>query len=67
MSTISKELANVIARNGGYFADDPRVLRIVQYTNAWGGEAYGIEYEGQVGKYGPSDYVNNPKVYWEAK
>lgn len=60
MSTVSKELADTLVRNNG------RVVRIVEYTNAWGKLAYGLEYPGQEGKYSPSDYVNNPRVYWEA-
>jgi len=68
MATVSKELADKLAAQDGYYADDPRVLRIVEYTNAFGsGQSYGIEYEGQLGKYSPSEYVINPKVYWEAK
>lgn len=68
MATVSKELAQKIAANGGYYSDDPRVLRIVEYENAFnGGKSYGLEYEGEVGRYSPSQYVNNPRVYWEAK
>lgn len=67
MATVSKDLADKIVAKDGYYSDDPRVLRIVQYTNAWGGTAYGIEYPGQEGKYAQSEYVNDPKVYWEAK
>lgn len=67
MATVSKKLADELVAGDGYYSDDLRVIRIVQYTNAWGGEAYGIEYPGQFGKYSPSEYVINPKVYWEAK
>lgn len=66
MATVSKELADTLVQNDGHYADDPRVSRIIEYTNAWGGTAYGLEYPGQEGKYSPSDYVNNPRVYWEA-
>jgi len=66
MATISKDLADRIVANNGYYKDDPRVYRIVEYTNAWGGIAYGLEYPGQEGKYSPSEYVINPRVYWEA-
>ena len=67
MATIHKRTADEIVACNGQYKDDPPVLRIVQYTNAWGGEAYGLEYEGQLGKYSPSQYVIDPKVYWEAK
>lgn len=68
MATVSKDLADKIAAKDGYYADDPRVMRIVEYTNSFGsGLSYGIEYEHQIGKYSPSEFVINPKVYWEAK
>lgn len=67
MATVSKELADTLAKNDGHYSDDPRVSRIVEYTNAWGKQAYGLEYPGQEGKYSPSEYVIDPKVYWEAK
>jgi len=66
MATVSKELADTLVRNNGRYADDPRVSRIIEYTNAWGKLAYGLEYPGQVGKYSQSQYVINPRVYWEA-
>ena len=64
MSTVDKSIADRIV--AGEFADDHPV-RIVKYTNAWGGEAYGVEFKGQLGKYCESAYVRNPTVYWEAK
>ena len=68
MATVSKNLADKLKANNGYYADDPRVLRIVEYENAFNGAlAYGIEYEGQLGKYSPSEFIHNPRVYWEAK
>jgi len=68
MATVSKELADKLVASDGYYKDDPRVYRIVEYTNAFGsGLSYGIEYSGEQGKYTASEYVINPKVYWEAK
>ena len=62
MGTISKKIADdVIA--GKYDDDDP--VRIVKYTNAWGGEAYGLECRHERGRYQESEYVINPTVYWE--
>ena len=62
MGTISKKIADdVIA--GKYDDDDP--VRIVKYTNAWGGEAYGLECRHERGRYQPSEYVINPTVYLE--
>lgn len=66
MATVSFELAHKLASNGGYYSDDPRVMRIIKYTNAWGKEAYGLEYERDIGKYSASEYVIDPQVYWSA-
>lgn len=66
MATVGKTLADKIVAANGYYSDDPRVARIVEYTNHWGKQAFGIEYDGEIGKYSPSEYVNNPKVYWQA-
>lgn len=67
MATVSKDLADKIKNADGYYADDPRVYRIVEYTDMGGKQAYGIEYEHQIGKYAESPYVKSPKVYWEAE
>jgi hypothetical protein len=67
MATVSKEMAHKLAAGNGYYLDDPRVLRIVEYENCFNGaKAYGLEYEGQIGKYSESQHVLNPKVYWQA-
>lgn len=66
MATINDEgLIKRIVEQDGYYADDERVLRIVEYTNAWGKVAYGIEYRRSLGKYKASEYVIDPRVYWE--
>jgi hypothetical protein len=67
MATVGKTIADVIKANHGYYSDDPRVLRIVEYDNAFGGVSYGIEYGHEIGRYSASEYVHNPHVYWEAK
>jgi hypothetical protein len=68
MATINdKEMIDDIVANNGYFQDDPRIMRIIEYTNMAGNTAYGIEYEQDIGKYTPSQWVINPKVYWRAK
>jgi len=66
MATVGKELADQIKNADGYYSDDPRVMRIVEYTDMGGKQAYGIEYGHQIGKYAESAFVRNPKVYWEA-
>ena len=65
MATVEKELADLIATNNGHYMDDPVVARIVKYNNAWGGVAYGLEYQHEVGKYAESEYVGDPQVYWQ--
>lgn len=66
MATVGKVTADKIKANDGYYDDDPRVVRIVEYTDMGGKLAYGIEYEGQLGKYAESVYVRDPRVYWQA-
>ena len=67
MGTVSKQIAdNIIA--GKYAAEDGWPIRIVEYTNAWGGQSYGVEQtERDRGRYCESEYIRNPKVYWEYK
>lgn len=78
MSTVDKDFADNIAKHGGWYngdqdnslGDNPQVVTIVEYDNAWGGKGYGLVFEpqkpGSLGKYTPSPYVRNPKVYWRA-
>lgn len=64
MSTVSKKIADrVIA--GEYPEDE--WIRIVEYDDAWGGVGYGLENAHTIGKYYPSEYVRNPRIYWEAE
>ena len=68
MATVDKRFADEIkALDGWYPGDHVRIVRIVEYDNAWGGVGYGLEYEGQLGRYAESPYVRNPRVYWEAE
>ena len=63
MGTVDKKIADdVIA--GKYASDRP--VKIVKYTNAWGGESYGLICKGQsLDRYAASDFVKNPVTYWE--
>lgn len=65
MGTIDKTIADrVIA--GEFDSDKP--LRIVKYTNNWGGESYGLVCKGErLDRYAASDFVHNPTIYWEKK
>lgn len=67
MATVTKESADGLVANEGYYADDPRVMRIIEYTNMADQPAYGIEYGHEIGRYAESEFVRNPRVYWEAK
>lgn len=74
MSTVDRAFANRIKAGNGWLDGDstnilgenPRCVEITQYTTAWGGEAFGLTFEGQRNKYTPSDFVRNPRVYWRA-
>jgi hypothetical protein len=65
----SKELVDEIIAGDGYFEDDPRCVKIVQYTNSYGPRpSYGLIYDGDdLFKYCASYYVRNPITIWEAK
>lgn len=64
MGTVSKKIADDIIA-GKYADEDGWPVRIVEYTNAWGGQSYGVEHHR--GMYSASPTVINPRVYWEAK
>lgn len=66
MATVDKELADKLKAGNGYYMDDPRVASIIEYDNAWGGVGYGLNYEGRGNRYTESDFVRNPRVYWQA-
>lgn len=67
MATVSKDIADQIIA-GKYAAKDGWPLRIVEYTNQWGGTSYGVEhYAHEYGRYHESPFVINPRVYWQAK
>ena len=67
MGTVGKKIADKIKAADGHYDDDPRVMRIVEYTDMAGQQVFGLEYKGQVGKYAESVCIRNPKVYFEAK
>ncbi len=64
MSTVSKTIADDII--AGKYPED-QAVKIVKYTNAWGGEAYGVvSAGGNLDNYRASNLVQNLSVYWEA-
>lgn len=69
MATVNNRsvVDDLIAADGRY-EDDPRVVRIVEYTNAWGGKCWGLVYEiDPLDKYDESGSVREPRIIWEAQ
>lgn len=66
MATVSEDLAKQIIANDGYYSDDPRVMAVISYDNAFGGKSWAVLYEQDVlsDRYAPSAFVRNPKVEW---
>ena len=65
LDTVTKEIADQVI--SGAFPED-RIVKIVEYDNTWGGKGYGLIAEGQpADSYASSDFVRNPRVYWERK
>lgn len=75
MSTVDRAFADNLKKNDGYYngdsdnslGDNPRCILITEYNNAFGGVSYGLTFEGQYNKYTPSEFVRNPRTYWEYK
>lgn len=67
MATVDKSMADKIKAANGYYSDDRRVMRIIEYDNAFGGVGYGLEYAHDLGRYAPSQYVRSPRVYFQAE
>jgi hypothetical protein len=71
MATVNnKEIVDQIIANDGFYDDeDPRVIRIVQYENQWNGApAYGLIYVGENPmRYHESLACINPKTIWDAE
>lgn len=65
MSTVDKAFADRIVALNGKYMGDPQIEQIIEYDNAWGGKGYGLEYAHSVGRYSPSEYIRNPRVYWK--
>lgn len=75
MGTVNKEFADNIAKHNGWYngdsdnslGDNPQVICITRYENAFGGVGYGLTFFGQHNKYlEETEFVRNPIIYWEA-
>lgn len=63
MATVDKSIADRIVA-GEFPEDDAR--KIVEYDNAFGGVGYGVIFgKDDPDKYAPSEFVRNPRLYWE--
>ena len=63
MGTVSKKIADEVIA-GKFDSDNPK--KIIKYTDAWGGEAYGLILgSDHHDRYAASEFVINPTVYWE--
>ena len=71
MDTISSRriVDDVIKNDGLYPGDKVRVVKIVQYENAFNGAlTYGCIYAGDdLESYSASSFIRNPKTIWEYK
>lgn len=71
MATISDfAIIQKMIDDNGYSEDDPRVYKIVKYTNSWGGVSYGVTWEGHedLDRYEEeTEYVINPEVIWTSE
>ena len=71
MPTIdAKHIIDKMIENDGHFSDDPRVYMIVEYTNAWDNQTWGVTYfnppESRMKYLVTSSHVRNPKILWRA-
>lgn len=69
-----RSIIDELIRNDGYYEDDPRVVRIVEYENSFNGEkCWGVVYEpevrlGLLHRYDyETEYISNPVVIFSAK
>lgn len=84
MATVDKSAADRIIKNNGFWfgendpaplddyphLPDPRVVKVVEYENAWGGTSYGIVFETEADQFRyqrTSEFVKKPRVIWEYK
>ena len=73
MPTINdkKFIDEIIAKDGILYPDDPfepPIIRIVEYTNAWGKVVWGVIFKGESQLYHydqKTKYIRNPRVIWQ--
>lgn len=70
MATIDSRgmIDETIAANGKMYEDEEPVVKIVEYTNAWGKVTWGVIFEGEdLNRYHESEFIRQPKTIWERK
>ena len=71
MATIDdKSMIDKLIEANGYYEDDPRVHRIVEYENAYGVITWGVTWVNNIDKDKyliESIYVRKPRTIWLAK
>lgn len=71
MATITNQnIIDDIIKADGYFDDDPRVVRIVEYFSPLGKQVvWGIVYENEIDKHrydNPTEFIARPRLLWKA-
>ena len=71
MATIDSQeiIDGIIASNGKQYPDEPMVIKIVKYQNAWGNSTFGVVFEGEDPmRYSiEGEFIRNPITYWVPK
>jgi hypothetical protein len=71
MATIDSQeiIDGIIASNGKQYPDEPMVIKIVKYQNAWGNSTFGVVFEGEDPmRYSfENEFIRNPITYWVPK
>lgn len=71
MATIStKSIIDKLIENDGHYEGDPRAYMIVEYTNSYGNQTWGVTWpnDRNPDKYlVETEFVRNPQIIWRAK
>jgi len=67
MATVDKSTADELIASNGFYPGDPRISKIVRYTNQWDNECYAIVYpfEDQY-RYEKSAHCTDVVTIWQA-
>ena len=67
----NRKIIDDIVAGNGYYEDDPRVALIVEYTNAFGNQTWGVTWSNEVPTRQErylieTKFVRVPRVFWRA-